>query len=88
MRGILERGRVRSEHDVRQQRDFTVPPCRAVDPSHPVVCFDESPTQLIGEVRETVPAAPGQPERYDYEYRRNGTANCSCFSTCTNPGAM
>jgi hypothetical protein len=27
------------------------------DPSHPVVCFDESPTQLIGEVREPIPAA-------------------------------
>ena len=45
------------------------------DPKHPVVCFDESPTQLIGEVREPIPAEPGQPERYDYEYRRNGTAN-------------
>ena len=34
-----------------------------LDPSHPVVCFDESPTQLIGEVREPIPAAPGQLER-------------------------
>jgi len=42
------------------------------DPKRPVVCFDESPTQLIGEVREPIPAAPGQPRRYDYEYRRNG----------------
>ncbi len=42
------------------------------DPGRPVVCFDESPTQLIGEVREPIPAAPGQPERYDYEYKRNG----------------
>src|SRR6202162_183361 len=33
------------------------------DPKRPVVCFDESPTQLIGEVRETVPAEPGQSER-------------------------
>ena len=40
-----------------------------------MVCFDESPTQLIGEVREPIPAAPGQPRRYDYEYRRNGTVN-------------
>ncbi len=45
------------------------------DPKRPVVCFDESPTQLIGEVREPIPAEPGQPERYDCEYRRNGTAN-------------
>lgn len=49
------------------------------DPVHPVVCFDESPTQLIGEVREPIPAAPGQPERYDYEYRRNGTVNLFVF---------
>ena len=45
------------------------------DPKRPVVCFDESPTQLIGEVRQPIPAAPGQPERDDCEYRRNGTAN-------------
>src|SRR5262250_1105261 len=45
------------------------------DPKRPVVCFDESPAQLIGEVRQPIPAAPGQPRRYDYEYRRNGTVN-------------
>jgi transposase len=45
------------------------------DPACPVVCLDESPVQLIGEVREPIPAAPGQVERYDYEYRRNGTVN-------------
>ncbi len=47
----------------------------ALDPKRPVVCFDESPIQLIGEVRQPIPAAPGQLERYDYEYRRNGTVN-------------
>ena len=47
----------------------------ASDPKRPVVCFDESPIQLIGEVRQPIPAKPGQIERYDYEYRRNGTAN-------------
>ena len=41
------------------------------DPKRPVVCFDESPTQLIGEARQPIPAVPGQLERYDYEYRRN-----------------
>ena len=30
------------------------------DPKRPVVCFDESPTQLIGEVRQPIPAEPGQ----------------------------
>src|SRR3954467_10407103 len=38
----------------------------APDPARPVVCFDESPTQLIGETRAPIPAEPGQPERYDY----------------------
>src|SRR5690349_11354400 len=49
------------------------------DPKHPVVCFDESPTQLTGEVRQPIPAQPGQPERYDCEYHRNGTANLFVF---------
>jgi hypothetical protein len=47
----------------------------APDPERPVVCFDESPVQLIGEVRPPIPAEPGQLERYDCEYRRNGTVN-------------
>ena len=51
----------------------------APDPQRPVVCFDESPVQLIGEVRQPVPAKPGQFERYDYEYRRNGTVNLFVF---------
>src|SRR5579872_3928667 len=45
------------------------------DPKRPVVCFDESPTQLIGETRQPIPAAPRRPQRFDYEYRRNGTVN-------------
>lgn len=45
------------------------------DAKRPLVCLDESSKQLIGEVVEPIPAAPGQPERYDYEYVRNGTAN-------------
>lgn len=42
------------------------------DPARPVVCFDESPKQLIGEVREPIPVQPGAPARYDVEYQRNG----------------
>jgi transposase len=49
------------------------------DPKRPVVCFDESPVQLIGEVRQPIPAAPGRRERYDCEYRRNGTVNLFVF---------
>jgi transposase len=55
------------------------------DPLRPVVCFDESPTQLIGEVREPVPAKPGQLERYDFEYRRNGTVNLFVFLDAHRP---
>ncbi len=40
-----------------------------------MVCFDEQPRQLIAEIRTPVPAAPGRPQRIDYEYRRQGTAN-------------
>jgi hypothetical protein len=49
------------------------------DPKRPVICFDESPVQLIGEARQPIPAKPGQPERFDCEYRRNGTANLFIF---------
>jgi transposase len=49
------------------------------DPQRPVVCFDESPMQLIAETRQPIPAAPGQLERHDYEYRRNGTVNLFVF---------
>ena len=55
------------------------------DPKRPVVCFDESPTQLIGEVRDPIPAAPGQLERYDCEYKRNGTANLFIFLDAHRP---
>ena len=55
------------------------------DPKRPVVCFDESPTQLIGEVREPIPAKPGQLERYDCEYKRNGTANLFIFLDVHRP---
>jgi transposase len=44
-------------------------------PSRPVVCFDERPVQLLGEVRQPLPPEPGQPQRIDDEYHRNGTCN-------------
>jgi transposase len=55
------------------------------DPERPVVCFDETPVQLIGEVRQPIPAEPGQLERYDYEYRRNGTVNLFVFLDVNRP---
>lgn len=48
---------------------------RCDDPSYPVICLDESSKQLVKETRIPLPAQPGQPERIDYEYERNGTAN-------------
>jgi transposase len=51
----------------------------------PVVCFDETPIQLIGETRVPVPAAPGRVRRFDYEYRRNGTANLFVFVDAHRP---
>jgi len=41
----------------------------------PVVCFDETNRQLIGETREPRPARPAEAALYDYEYVRNGVAN-------------
>ena len=52
---------------------------RPADPSRPLVCFDESPEQLVSETRHPLPIQPGQPERYDYEYRRQGVANTFMF---------
>ena len=48
---------------------------RPPDPRHPVVCLDVTSKQLIGEVRDPLPARPGEVERCDYEYVRNGTVN-------------
>ena len=45
------------------------------DPQRPVVCFDETSTQLLAETRPALPPRPGVPLRQDYEYRREGTRN-------------
>jgi len=42
---------------------------------HPVVCFDELPVQLLGEVVMPLPMKAGQPKRFDYEYERGGTCS-------------
>jgi DDE superfamily endonuclease len=49
------------------------------DAQHPQVCFDESPVQLVSETRSPLPVRPGQPACYDYEYKREGTANLFLF---------
>jgi hypothetical protein len=48
---------------------------RPHDPARPMVCLDETSKQLIAETRAPEPMRPGQPARFDYEYKRNGTAN-------------
>jgi hypothetical protein len=48
---------------------------RPYDAKFPVVCMDESSIQLIGEVREPIPAAPGHCELVDDEYVRKGVAS-------------
>ena len=48
---------------------------RPYDEKRPLIALDESSKQLIGETVQPLPAEPGQPERFDYEYVRNGTAN-------------
>jgi hypothetical protein len=52
---------------------------RPYDPKRPVVCMDEQPDQLIGEKLIPIPASPGQVERYDYQYVRNGTVTNFMF---------
>lgn len=49
------------------------------DPKRPKVCFDEKSKQLIAETRSPIRAAPGRVERYDFEYKRQGTANLFLF---------
>ncbi len=48
---------------------------RPYDTRFPVVCMDESPRQLIDEVKTPIAGAPGRPARYDYEYKRRGVCN-------------
>ena len=45
------------------------------DSRRPVVCFDETSTQLLAETRPSLPPRPGIPLRQDYEYRREGVRN-------------
>jgi len=53
---------------------------RPYDEKRPVVAVDEASKQLVGETVQPIPAQPGRPERFDYEYVRNGTANLFMIS--------
>lgn len=52
---------------------------RPCDPDYPVVCMDETSVQCVKEVRPVLPGKPGQIERYDVEYERNGVAHLIQF---------
>jgi len=50
--------------------------------SFPVICMDEKPQQLLGETRDCIPMKPGEPQKQDGEYIRNGTC---CIFMFTEP---
>ena len=52
---------------------------REFNPDEPLICMDEKSKQLTAETRRPIPAAPGRPARYDYEYERNGVSNLFMF---------
>ena len=52
---------------------------RPYDPKRPQVCMDETTKQLLEEIRDPLPIQPGQPERVDYEYRRQGVGDLFMF---------
>ena len=52
---------------------------QAVDPQRPLVCMDEASKQLLADTQDPLPMQPGQPERFDYEYEREGVANLFMF---------
>jgi hypothetical protein len=61
---------------------------RPHDPDCPLVCLDETSKQLLAETRVPIPAKPGRPARFDYEYERNGTANLFMMFPPLEGGAM
>ena len=70
------------EHDgeyVARMEDVLEVYQREYDGTAPVVCMDEKSVQLLKETRPSISAGAGRPERIDYEYERNGTANIFLF---------
>jgi DDE superfamily endonuclease len=53
---------------------------RPLDPTRPLVCFDETSKQLVGEAQTPLPMTPGHPRCYDTEYERRGTATLFLFT--------
>jgi hypothetical protein len=48
---------------------------QAYDPNQPLICMDEKSKQLLKDSRPPLKGKPGRIEKYDYEYKRNGTCN-------------
>lgn len=48
---------------------------RPYDPRRPQVCLDEASKQRLKDKRERLPMRPGEPEKYDSEYEREGVCN-------------
>lgn len=84
MEGLLRKGKLSVRKIKRAQILLAAAKgqiAEAADPLYPVVCFDECPYQLVSHTRRVQPARPGQRQRYDYEYRREGSCNlfiCFC----------
>lgn len=64
---------------VAQMEDVLDVYARPPDPRRPQVCFDETNKQQLIEVQQPLPMEPGQPERFESEYERNGVSNLFMF---------
>lgn len=71
-----------TEEFVERMRDVLDLYEQPYDPLEPVVGIDEKPKQLLAEKRNPIPMLPGSAYRYDYEYKRNGSAN---IFVCVEP---
>ena len=58
----LRRGKLVVVAAMEDVLDLYAEPC---DPQRPVVCFDETSTQLLADITEPLPAKPGRPRRED-----------------------
>ena len=53
-----------------------------------LICMDESNKRHIEETKAPIAIKPGEPLKYDYEYKRNGVVHSLCFSLLINHGGM
>ncbi len=67
--------------------DLYAEPAEPYDSKRPMVCFDETSKQLLSGKRDPIPPKAGRLERFDSEYKRNGTRNLfhATCSWCASP---